>query len=79
MERRIDAEYLGLLASRLGLSVNLVTAGRELVMTSKASDAGWLRKLGDSLRSGPADGEPRGRQDVSLLPLALNESRSRSP
>ena len=28
-EQRIDADYLGLLASRVGLSVNLVTSGRE--------------------------------------------------
>ena len=73
-EQRIDADYLGLLASRVGLSVNLVTSGRELVMTSKAADTAWLRKLGGSLLNG-ASGTVNleGRQDVSLLPLALTE------
>ena len=53
---------------------DLVTSGRELVMTSKAADTAWLRKLGGSLLSG-ASGTVNleGRQDVSLLPLALTE------
>ncbi len=60
-EQRIDADYLGLLASRVGLSVNLVTSGRELVMTSKPADTAWLRKLGGSLRTRrKRNREPRG-------------------
>jgi predicted XRE-type DNA-binding protein len=79
MRGRIDLfsiETLIDMLSRLGLSVNLVTAGRELVMTSKAADASWLPKLGDSLRSGTSGTVSlEGRQDVSLLPLALNDER----
>ena len=64
-EQRIDADYLGLLASRVGQASDLVTSGRELVMTSKAADTAWPRKLGGSVLNGASGtGEPRGSADV---------------
>ncbi|HUL67316.1 MAG TPA: PAS domain S-box protein, partial [Burkholderiaceae bacterium] len=71
-EQRIDTEYLGLLASRLGLDVNLIAPGRELVTTTPPSDPRWLEKLGPALLSGAGGSVGLdGRQDVSLLPLPL--------
>ncbi len=71
-ERRIGAEYVTRLASRVGLDIGLVARGRALVGSTSAEDPRWLEKIADRVAHG--DGGTialDGTLDVALKPLTL--------
>jgi PAS domain S-box-containing protein len=71
-EQRIDGEYLGSLASRIGLDIGLLGSGRALATSGAPADALWLEKTASSVaqrKSGLITLD--GGRDVSLAPLEL--------
>ena len=71
-EQRIDYEFMGLLASRIGLDVGVVADGRVVIATAGADDVQWLERITAGVREGYAGPVAlEGSRDVWLLPFAL--------
>ena len=73
-EQRIDAEYLGTLASKIGLDIALVSGRHALAASATPADTRWLEKTARFVTGrSSAQIALDGGLDIALAPLALTQ------